>query len=1696
MSARHPGSVLLLTVMIIAVLTTTTLGAIAIRFDQLSATEKINNSAVAKLAADSGLAKVKEKLTAGASIVPTVYDLDRNQESTGVDLAKYKPNPRSITSSFEKASTSLPRCLAVAVLSPWVNAGRYLFDEEDEANPAMIFYYANIVNDTPLGAIPGNDSFSDTDKLTPLSELTKLGHFYNPFADIRDQQRNQSYWTIKMGGPEDEFLTKKAADGVSSYYAGLDFVYIPYLPRFTDTGLVTSSGSQTGMDRITAADLRAKFEGVIKQNNFKIWLDASAKDQFIQEYGLGDLFTESNEYRVQWLQPSLWNDLPEAELGAVHKTENANNTPTDPWTKKSPPLLTTGNGESGWDVDIVRGSRPFSFVKLNTNANATPLAPGATLTGLLYGSHEGIHLQQRLTLFLMRRGDRVPLPMENRTSDQGRLYNAKVTEVGLAGNLTTIKLQLDTNSYNTPKKADGATITWDDLDSIVLSGNGPQYSTKNSLTAATLSDPGNDGVNVTVTKSSNCAFSATLVACPSVGDVVSLNKAGAAPIWGQVTAVSFAGSTMSSFTIDKARRSPKPLRNMAAVPYTDPGGNPMIAYYGGEIVMNDYDAGFNSESDELWLYDPENDVWTYPTQTGSSPGKRAGASLVFDEQNRRLVMFGGFYREGVAVTSPPGQINCETAQAQCLYSNQAGLRLAKRVTNDVYAYTLGSGSWEKINYSFDAAKKIQKNNTYQMRVVSTLADRSGLERWRWTPRADNTNGAPPIVVNINGTASSTIKVTPSAAGIAKGDELYMYSRDPQFNAWGRVTDVDYPNDTVTLVAHGHIRTGATSVTVNELFLQIINRQFAARPCTGDYVASSDLYSCVMSGDTTGYAVGDQVVLEEYQAGKLNNLLSGYISHMEANGAFYFVQDERLGSLEDFRNNTGVGKVAGESAVSFPVGRYGGTLQIKPGDPQGGKQANYLWQGTSTNITNNIRFNEIWELEFNNGVTAGPASAIWASTPKAMNNPAPSTSATYSVKSIKPTYFTQVFTPTNGAKAPEVVKDLVTTNEQTGQQTIEWDNTKTWELTLDTSGLEAGSPSRLVANAPIIIERFNGPDGPNPNVRETFYGTIVGTFANGYDSTVIKIKHNPAYPGDSGLKSHSKNSKISVHGYYRTDYIIGGTATWVQNGGYLKVVNVPASNHHLVPSSGMALMFWRDVNGGYLEAYTMTVRDRTYTAATDEFRFYPDDRPYASPGPLSYGGNGVVSHNGNDAYVLALSEHQLSSYGQGAPEWFANAKENNPEWRIRISDTESAELNDRPAPRQGGAFASYYFKGSFKSQVYYVGGTFGRYADVWKMDHAGKMNGSDDVRWRIGKASPDSNKDLPNLFGSSLQLYEKNGAIKAVHFGGKLKFDTNNNDYNKYLGPKILSKPEIDRYSTSDNSYMLPETAPVDSAGVVGTLQANFPSGVSANVQKVKNSLKLSTTGIAPTSPGGWTLSKTACGYIGQVCDGSSDSPPLLRHLGTLGRHSSNNTAHGGHSWGAARAVLNPGTAFLKEGSQSRLILSGSAMSADATNGRWDQDGYYPYLCDTAGRCSTVPYGTTGTNFASDKTLMFAGFAKITGANQGGAVLVTTTAVGSALVAGRWGSSNTGGRWYGYCAEYYYDDPDEKNGNEDFECKTGATRVMRWLPDSEDLVFLFNASLVLASTDTYRVIGYHGGAKRGYQVIKQPGRDPIVFEIVP
>lgn len=1669
------GSILLLTVMIMAILTTTTLGALALRFDQLSATDRVNNSSVAKLAADSGLVKLKDALTSGQSINPTGVDLTKNPptQTSLTDTANFKPNPRSSYATYEKSPASLPRCLAVAVITPWVNTGQYLFQDNAPTNPALIFNYANIVNDTPLGVIPNNNSLSPTEKKMPISQLTNMGHFFNPYAPIGSTQDSPLYWTIKMGGPDDQFLTKLATDGTHSYFQGLDFTYIPYLPRFTDSGLFSTS-SGTGLDRLSGDDLRSKFEQTITKNNFRVWLDASMSDEQLFQYGLGDLFVNDPNYRITWLQPTLWNDEPEADLAAAYTTDNIDAAQVN-WAKKSQPLYVPSNGENGWQVGIFKGAKSFSFLRLASGSNAI-FSPNADIPALLYGSLEGIRLNQEIVLQLVDKA-RSPLQLQSRVgNDQGKLLNVYFKNIGptsTSGGVETINvtLHLSGDSFDTPKKSDGNNAKASDLDSIVVLA-GPQFSTEKSLSNVTFTN-GNGGVDVPISVNSACQpSSGTLTACPAVGDYVSFSKASSSRLWGRVKTTTFSanGSTMTGFTVDKLHNSPKPMRNMASTVFNDPndGGKTKIAFYGGDVNMNDYDGGYYSEGDELWIYDPAADSWTFkqPQTINSTPSRRAGGSMVFDSLNNRLVLFGGLYHEGIG----PNGYDCELNQPQCLHTNTTGRRVAKRVTNDVFAFNLTGGNankWEKIDYTFDASQKIQNGTSYTMRVLSTLADRSGLEGWYWSPQANQGTGITQTI-NLNGTAESSIQISPTVAGLAIGDSIFL-SGTPQgggsFIGWGRIKTITASQQRVSVVVHGD-KSGQGSINLTQLSLQVIDRQATAQTCTGSVGSKNGLISCNFSSvdQTAGYAIGDSIVLEQYGAnGDLDNVLTGYISYLDA-GVVYFVGDERLAVLKDFSDpSSASGIIAGESAIAFPWPRYGASWGVRPDDAS----LTYLWQGAGKNINKNINFQAISQASF----SAGSTSVTWLN--RAMNNPDPQPNQDYNFQVIKSNYYGTVFTTASGNEYGgnlSPIQKEETTDPRTGQLIRTWNNSQQWILNLMDSDAEALAHTKVVAGASIIIERQDMATG----ARETFHGHIISNFTNG--PAKLKIQHDPGFDGDSGFAVDANNLKIEINSSFWVNSSLG-MGRWNSASRTISVSNV--ADNSRIPPLGAAVLISRSTNGVY-EAYTMIVADRTYSG--NSFTFTPaGGRLISSPAPISYATN-QLTQDAATTRALSTAEYQFADFYQSGAEWAAEIPKptnNKPSWQIRGSNGDGTIGGERPAPRQGGSTASYY-DGNGHSQIYVLGGLYGRYGTLWRMNNAGQMN---NISWGVAKSGSQAANDLPNLFGGSLAVYRDGLTNKAVYFGGKLKFDGSTYDYNKFLGPKTLIAPDKDYgFAINDGAYTLAnKSSSLDAAGFVDQLSNNYSANVPASI---KPSLQLKT---------GVPLNKTVCAYVGQICNGGNDTAPAIRQLGNIGRMSAG-SPYGGYTWWGVPAIINPGSAYRSQNSSPSAILTGSAFSATTSNGRGEQAGYDPYLCDVGGKdCSnTYPYGTNGTNLGSDKTILLAGYTKLTQSNFTGAILFTSPGVGKAVAAR---SGGTGNGWYSYCADYYLGEtgPD---AHPDYACKTTTTRYLSWIPDPEDLIFTLNAGLTLAATDTYKVTGFYGGAKRGYLVVGRGGQPLNIEEIVP
>jgi len=1735
------GSALLLTVMIIAIISSTTLASIAVRFDQLSATDKIANSAIAKSAADSGLAKLKEAIEAGEVQNVNNYDLETDQLTQIPSSNNYRPSPRKIVTTYEKSETALPRCLAVAVLSSWVNDGKYLFSDSQSSNPAMIFNYANIVNDTPLGIIPGNENLGGTsgdspEKQQTLSNFTNMGHFYNPYAPVGSNQNDLAYWTVKLGGPNDQFLTRKSIDGKSSYYKELDFVYIPYLPRFQDSGLAPNDPG-SGLDRLSADQLKTKFETVIKENNFKVWLDASVDDTTLSQYGFGDLF--SGDYRINWLQPAIWNDTPEADIMAPYTNVNADSDPIS-WSKQELPLR-IGAADAGWQTSIIKGSKSFSFIKLSTTDTFTP---GASRSGLLFGSLEGLRLNQKITLTLLNKSNQ-PLSLKRRSLDQGKLYNAYLTNIGPknvgSNGIESINVTFTLgdsggepeDDYNTPPLSNGSPIKGSDIETIAINSN-PQFTTNLSNSSVAL---GQDGTNVPVTINSNCAqVAGTLTACPAVGDLVSFSKSNNKPLWGKVVAAEFTnnGATLSTVTIDKLREGPKPLREMASAYFTS-GGAPRIAYYGGAIAMNDYDGGYASEGNELWVYDPENKVWSYPTVSGTSPGKRAGASMVFDSQNNRLVTVGGYYHEAVGLE--PVNYDCERNQPTCLYTNRPGLRVAKRVTNDVFAYKITNdtaGVWEKVDYTsvLGATDKIVNGTSYTIRTTSTLADRSGLEGWNITLKNNPDTGRFPITLTIDGTSDSIVSVSTSLAGISLGDRVYLTGTKTgsgeAFYSWATITALvpkpnssdDYSNS-IIVRPYGYqpkASENQSTVSLTNLAIQVTQRQDGVTNCAGVKPVLSTKFSCNLT-DSIGFSVGDSVVLEEFSGNQLTNVLSGYIYYLTAStigsptSSATFVSDERLTSAKDFSETiTASSYIANESPVKLPTMRYGANLSSRPLSAP--TQNNAYSQGAAKNINNYNRVGDIWNLAFTAGQTSGPSSAVWSINP--INTDVTSVPGSLNFQVIRSPSFHQIST-TNNTSPPGTNPELKKTkeildrdNKPTG--VFEWDNDKYWVLEIDDNDV-----GRLSVGAQVLLEKRS-----ETGARLTWHGIIPDYYKDNSNSQCgaasvpgkMCLKHNSSYPNDSEFLEVSKrsaNSKVSLSHWINASKVVGA-GIWLESQNVFQLTG--PTDKSLIPPIGSTVMLWS--TGAFpIKAYTIVIKQKSYTPVGSLFKFTPtggrvdhQDKLLASP-PQNAFMTTALATNGATSSIVTIADNQLTAGGQGAPEWFATIAAPS-EWKVRLATKNT--VNDRPSPRRAGSISAVSFsnKGAISTYFYVAGGTFGSFATLWRQTSAEQVANSN-ATWKPQFVSAQASADLPNLAGGSLVAYNFGGLNKLVWLGGKQKTDFSSKDYGQRIGPFMLGKPDIDRFDINDNSFYMDDSnggggsSSAPTWGFTHSIESNLSNGTNAIIAK---SLSFRAGGIEPESPGSWTRDGGACPYLGQSSGCHAKTvEQLMSNLGMLGRiDGRDGSEFGGGTWGKTNIINSIGARFLSStgavGGTPTAILTAPSYSGSSTNGRWDQDGYRPYLCDKSSgiglsNCSTPAYGQLSTSLSSDKTAVISAFSKLDG---GGALLVTANGIGKAIASNRGGSTKTAGGWYSYCAKGEIklientNDPELKDGL--YQCKSTATRYMPTLPDPEDMLFALNAAITLSSVDTYKVVGYYGGIKRGYQVISRTGLEPVVYEIVP
>jgi hypothetical protein len=585
--------------------------------------------------------------------------------------------------------------------------------------------------------------------------------------------------------------------------------------------------------------------------------------------------------------------------------------------------------------------------------------------------------------------------------------------------------------------------------------------------------------------------------------------------------------------------------------------------------------------------------------------------------------------------------------------------------------------------------------------------------------------------------------------------------------------------------------------------------------------------------------------------------------------------------------------------------------------------------------------------------------------------------------------------------------------------------------------------------------------------ETFHGLVKEAFGLG---TSIKVTHDPSFPNDNGLAGDSNNASLVLTHSFRTDLpLTTATATAANE---LTLTIAGGGDLSQVPPVG-ATIYAQQTSGGSA-AFTATIQQRSYASASGNHQFVftaNHSRLIASPLSQVYGAN-YVDISASKAYAVSPARYvNLDVNGwPGAVEWLMDTSGKNPSysWAIRYPDSAAkfGSLKELPAPRIGAATVSVYNTSPKSTQIYMYGGTRGQYATGWRQSGE---NAGTPAKWELIKSSATAASDLPATSGGALAAYVVGGKTQGFYFGGKVRTD-NATVFSQ--GAYVLGLPDV---RDGDGSFFLPSGAASANKGFFYDTYNNYGS---SNPASLKNSFNMT---------GGQSDSYTACPYLADSSC-SSNGAQQERHLGLLGRMSSSLSSWGGASWGKATVVTNPGSAFLKSGSDPNLLISGPALSLARTNNRWDQNSYNPYQCDTneSGCTNLSQFGTlaAGSSYASDKTLMIAGYSKIA---DGGSVLVTTSGVGSAIVSGRAGQNASPNRAYSYCAT-----TDTTN----YECDIDHDKYLSWLPDPEDLLFTMNAAKMMAAQETYRIVGYYGNVRRGYLVVANNNQVIRVQEIAP
>ena len=122
--------------------------------------------------------------------------------------------------------------------------------------------------------------------------------------------------------------------------------------------------------------------------------------------------------------------------------------------------------------------------------------------------------------------------------------------------------------------------------------------------------------------------------------------------------------------LDPAGETPIP-RNAHSLIY-DPQGERLVLFGGSDQRGLEYN--------DVWVYDPAENVWTELDPAGDAPPRRGWHGAAYDSENRRMVIFGGGASEGAG-----GDLEC---------------------LNDTWAYELQSGTWVELRPEGDLPAEI------------------------------------------------------------------------------------------------------------------------------------------------------------------------------------------------------------------------------------------------------------------------------------------------------------------------------------------------------------------------------------------------------------------------------------------------------------------------------------------------------------------------------------------------------------------------------------------------------------------------------------------------------------------------------------------------------------------------------------------------------------------------------------------------------------------------------------------------------------------------------------------------------------------------------------------------------------------------------------------------------------------------------